>query len=1174
MPHPSINEFDANLDTFIQLNSSKVPAQKKVYSLVIGTGGTGLDALLETKGLINKTCCLDKDHKSVPTDHVRYLAFDTDVKSLTKVSSQQTGGAMLDEGQGEFVQMKSPNIGVFLSTAFRNQVPSYISSWLDFSIDPTHTGEDGAGGIRQCGRLLMFRNIDRVRTAINSAIRVMLADKDVGALNVYLLSGVSGGTGSGTFLDLAYIARDVAEEIAPSKVTMYGYLVLPDVNLSRPMPEDHAKYTKKNGYAALKELDYLMNLHHDGGKFVQRYSPNYVIDTEKGPFNYVHLVSSTGADGLVLGDPYREGMRAVAQSIVSFVAEEQQEGVSSEFAMKSHYANISHGAAQHSREYPERSNCYLALGTYSYELPVDKLLLYVTCLLFRKMGKMFDRDPVGPEINEAYSTLGLTPVNLMNRLIGEEPSIAPDTARWEHLFGRNAIYDLVNMSKSWINRVTLSIQSNASQFLDWFGQIDKPGQFDKIMEGWFVDPERGPIWVNHLITLNSSNCSGLEAKLNKDHNTAAGQINKVQSDIAKIRSELNEAADDARNAGAIMGKREEKTRRYIELINQHAKLNVQLMALAEMQKIYKNCLSVVMNRNKAFFDVIVEILEGLKDICEKNAQILTHTEINATGNHFTWQPLSVPDVSADIERVFDAKGDTDQTITRFCRAVYEKAYEWASGNINVKAFIRDYLDANLADIANRSLEEYVKVVLRGEDLEKSVIKVLGPNTTGKSVPLLALTENADVGGKFWLLSVPYSCTGILTALKKYRDITPDMAETLTIQPSGINSRIFAQSILSAVPMAAYSKLTEYEMTYLSQYGNSGKHLYMGEKENWERLPNPIPYRSRPKKEGAYPPAIQAVEDEQRELFRKCREVPIIRRTEDGTGTVYRLHLSKLPDMNEEFSEDKLRDEKGRLDPLKAKAAIEKLTEWLETGLPDRDLSDSVHNVSYPVASCAIPGLEEPDEREVEACECFLGEYNNIRRARKELEKYQKVQSKLNELNGIYTKTSGVVTKARHTIQLLVSGVVKLTRAQNNESYYNYILDGRERQLVELGRRRGWREAVLIETVDALADRKEPMKRELHDKLLAQAEAEYRRMDAVLESAQEKKRKLTALHKAAEDRLLQLRDDLMDEIQEEGVNRETLTFYEKLVNQLEREERQANSRIEELTNIENGTDDEF
>ena len=213
----------------------------------------------------------------------------------------------------------------------------------------------------------------------------------------------------------------------------------------------------------------------------------------------------------------------------------------------------------------------------------------------------------------------------------------------------------------------------------------------------------------------------------------------------------------------------------------------------------------------------------------------------------------------------------------------------------------------------------------------------------------------------------------------------------------------------------------------------------------------------------------------------------------------------------------MRDEKGRLDPLKAKDAIEKLKGWLETGLPDRDLNDSVHNVSYQVASCAIPGPGEADEREVEACECFLGEYNNIRRGREELEKYQRVQAKLDELNAIYAKTSGAVNKARHTIQLLISGVVKLTRAENNESYYNYILEGRERSLVKIGRCRDWREAVLAEAVDTLSEHKEPMKRELRDKLLAQAETEYRLMDAQLESAQEKLRKLSALRKGAEDR---------------------------------------------------------
>ena len=1171
MPHTtvSVEEFDANLDTFIQLNSSKVPAQEGVYSLVISAGGTGLDTLLETKGMINKTCCLDKEHKNMPTNHVRYLAFDTDTTSLTRVSSQQTGGAMLDESEGEFVQMKAPNIGAFLSRAFRNQVPSYISSWLDFSIDPTHTGESGAGGIRQCGRLLLFQNIERVRTAINSAIREMIAGQDVGTLNVYLLAGVAGGTGSGTFLDLAYIARDVAEEIAPNKVTTYGYLLLPDVNLSRSMPEDHAKYSMKNGYAALKELDYLMNVHKDGGKFTQRYSPNYVIDTDRAPFSYVHLISSTGFDGRVLSDPYRGCMRAVAQSIVSFVAEEKKEGVAGEYAVKSHYDNIKQGVAQHHSSFPERENCYVALGTYSYELPVDKLLLYVTSLLFQKMNSMFDRNPTADEINGAYGVLGLTPGSLLAKLVGDEPRIVPDNTRWEHLFGKNPMYNVVGMCNQWVTSITPTIQARARQFLK-----DFPDQFEQSTGGWFVDPNKGPIWVNHLIVNNTDNCVGLVARLNNDFTAAGLQITNTRTEATKLQGELTATATDARTAPPIMGGREEKTRRYIELVNRYAKQRAMIVALTEMQDIYKTCLEIIGDRNNAIFSVIVNILEALKDICQKNADILTKTEMNetATGTHFRWQPINVPAVSADIERVFDSKGDTNETITRFSTAIYKKAYEWSSGNIDVKAFIRDYLDTNLSDIANRSLEDYVKVMLRGEDLEQSVINKLGPDATGQSVPLISLGQNADVGGKFWLLSVPYSCTEILDALKKYKATTPDMASTLTIQPSGINSRIFAQSLLSAVPLAAYSKLAEYEQIYLNQFGNTGKHLYMGEKENWEYLPSPIPYRSRPKMEGAYPPALKAVEDEERELFQKCFDLPIIRRSEGSTGTYYDLYCAKLPDLEAEFAKEKLLDEKGRMDPQRVKDAIEKLEEWLKTGLPNRDLSDDVHEVSYRIAERPIPEPGISDDRDIVAREYFLGQYNNMRRAREELEKYQKVQSKLDELNDIYQKSAGVLRKALQTVQLLVSGVVKLARSKENyEFYYVCVLKDREYRLVDVGEREGWREVVMIDALEALAEHKDSMKRDMYAKLIKAAETEYRKMDTdmqdphLLENAREKLKRLSSLHEAVQGRCEQLQYDIMEERQAEGVDRETLAFYEKLVNQLEREKRQTEKQIHEIEN---------
>ena len=182
-----IEKFDVNLDNSIQLNSSKVPAQQGIFSLVISAGGTGRDALLETKGMINKTCCLSLDAKDQPTRNVAYRCFDTDAASLNQCSSSRSGGAKLSERDGEFVRMEAPNIATYLSTAFRSQVPNYVSEWLDFRIDPTINGSDGAGGVRQCGRLLMFQNVDRIRESIASAIRTMTAGQEVIRLNIYVM---------------------------------------------------------------------------------------------------------------------------------------------------------------------------------------------------------------------------------------------------------------------------------------------------------------------------------------------------------------------------------------------------------------------------------------------------------------------------------------------------------------------------------------------------------------------------------------------------------------------------------------------------------------------------------------------------------------------------------------------------------------------------------------------------------------------------------------------------------------------------------------------------------------------------------------------------------------------------------------------------------------------------
>ena len=67
---------------------------------------------------------------------------------------------------------------------------------------------------------------------------------------VFLLTGLSGGTGSGCFLDISYIVRGIIERDHGSagidRVNTLGYLFTPDVNLSNKSLSEHTRiYSQK-----------------------------------------------------------------------------------------------------------------------------------------------------------------------------------------------------------------------------------------------------------------------------------------------------------------------------------------------------------------------------------------------------------------------------------------------------------------------------------------------------------------------------------------------------------------------------------------------------------------------------------------------------------------------------------------------------------------------------------------------------------------------------------------------------------------------------------------------------------------------------------------------------------------------------------------------------------------
>jgi len=178
--------------------------------------------------------------------------------------------------------------------------------------------------------LLLFEKINTTIDAIDNKIRTLRADQE-NKLLVFILSGLSGGTGGGMFLDIAYIIRGLMEREYGSKgvdkVEIGGYLFTPDVNLSGNNLNIHTEeYIQRNGYAALKELDYWMNIEERRGeRFCQKYGTRLDVNSGLAPFNICHLVSASNIDGMFLKGAYDYCMNVTAENIVNFLAVEEKE---------------------------------------------------------------------------------------------------------------------------------------------------------------------------------------------------------------------------------------------------------------------------------------------------------------------------------------------------------------------------------------------------------------------------------------------------------------------------------------------------------------------------------------------------------------------------------------------------------------------------------------------------------------------------------------------------------------------------------------------------------------------------------------------------------------------------------------------------------------------------------
>ncbi len=138
--------------------------------------------------------------------------------------------------------------------------------WLKPSMRTVGPGavEDGAGTHRQFGRLAFFVNYAAIRQQIKVQIEEVLAyatehaaEVSPDRIEVVIATSLAGGTGSGMFLDVAYLVRDLLshpdyDALRIKHVTIVAFLP----EMFRNSGETLLPRLRQNAYAALLELEY------------------------------------------------------------------------------------------------------------------------------------------------------------------------------------------------------------------------------------------------------------------------------------------------------------------------------------------------------------------------------------------------------------------------------------------------------------------------------------------------------------------------------------------------------------------------------------------------------------------------------------------------------------------------------------------------------------------------------------------------------------------------------------------------------------------------------------------------------------------------------------------------------------------------------------------------------
>ena len=801
----------------ISLKQQAKQAENTV-SILIGLGGTGVDCIREIKTQVYSRIEPDggEDATVARYRHIRFLGVDADNANVSQDANPE------DKKIAETLSLSG------------DEVFTLAGSGVKF----------GADGVRQVGRFLLMSKAADFMTKLQN----LISDAKIGLQSpevvVHIFSGMGGGTGSGTFLDVCYMVREV---IKNEKGTyMCGYFFLPDVNVAHVRSNRVKDYIPLNGYAAMQELDYCMNIEKNHGKFRQEYTGGMLIDWDRAPVDYCHLISAQDNNGNVRQDAYNYAMKVTSEYVF-------------EFLVKTAHLNsekVKIGELEKDKKYGYFIN-YLSIGASSAVVPLKEINTYLATRLFDRFSE------VGKDIpseNDVWSfAVGVfsetnSDKDIQSRVYDAIYATLQGYAKnsytqWDGTakqMEKNGDQEMVYFYEGQTAEKEGILAKNRAGLLDSKNNESLISKVKRIMKTVITDINRGPVFgynilnganefsmdnvISGLITINTEKLNSLRAHA-KGKEIAWNDAKKGWDDHSLINRGDRYDTYVNKTYDLEQQKYLEKSYMYMDMLLNSVRLQIR-------------------NMSTGYYSVLSQIFKNLRETFKDNSSVLANGIIVDEVKGFEKSLIDINDPNMQQALVSELrKVAPNEVFQKLIEVLLKDEETWKSGaqiaRVVTEFFVGEMKENREAgifhDFADKTIENFLEIVYDTDDKDKIAEKIKNGwlSDLHSSAAPLVYKDNKVYEGTIATLcrmSVPIGALSLKKAADEYIQVNSDTEIAVT----GAKDRLSCLTYAAGFPICSLMGLDEVEREYFTT-SRIGTHSYEStrldtEFSDWRELP--------------------------------------------------------------------------------------------------------------------------------------------------------------------------------------------------------------------------------------------------------------------------------------------------------------------------------------------------